>query len=109
MSVRIRLARTGKKHQPSFRIVVANSRSKRNGKIIENLGFYNPLTEPATIQVNRERFDYWLSVGAQPSDVVRELVLGQKRIRKKAKKPVTTEAQKEKETQKKEEAAKEES
>lgn len=86
MAVRIRLNRTGKKNQPSYRIVVADKRTRRNGKAIEVLGSYHPLTEPATIKVDRARFDYWLSVGAQPSDPVRRLVLGQKRIRTKIKK-----------------------
>lgn len=86
MAVRIRLSRTGKKNQPSYRIVVADQRTKRSGRAIEVLGFYQPLTEPATIKVDRARFDYWLSVGAQPSDPVRRLVLGQKRIRTKIKK-----------------------
>lgn len=106
MSVRIRLTRTGKKHQPSYRIVVVDSQVKRDGKSLEILGFYNPLTEPATIKVDRARFDYWVSVGAQPSDPVRKLILGQKRMRMKSKKktietetekkekPVATEAQK---------------
>ena len=95
MSVRIRLQRTGKKHQPSYRIVVADSRWKRNGKIIEKVGFYNPLTDPPTIKFDKGRIDYWLSVGAQMSDVVRELVFGQKRKRTKVKKK-TKETQKEK-------------
>lgn len=86
MSVRLRLQRTGKKNQPSYRIVVADKKVKRSGKVIEVLGLYNPLTEPATIKVNRTRFDYWLSVGAQPSDTVRRLILGQKRKRAKVKK-----------------------
>ncbi|MBA7495515.1 hypothetical protein ES702_06102 [subsurface metagenome] len=104
MSVRIRLTRTGKKHQPSYRIVVADSQVKRNGKVIEVLGFYNPLTDPATVRINRPRFDYWLSVGAQPSDPVRALILGQKRMRMKSKKKGITEALKRKETLKKETA-----
>lgn len=86
MAVRIRLSRTGKKNQPSYRIVVADQRTKRDGKAIEVLGFYQPLTEPATIKVDRARFDYWLSVGAQPSEPVQRLILGQKRIRTKIKK-----------------------
>lgn len=102
MSVRIRLTRTGKKHQPSYRIVVADSQVKRDGKSLEILGFYNPLTEPATIKVDHARFDYWLSVGAQPSDPIRKLILGQKRMRMKSKKRTT---ETEKETEKKEKPA----
>jgi small subunit ribosomal protein S16 len=93
MAVRIRLARKGKKHQPLYRIMAIDSRRKRNGKALEVLGFYNPSTNPPQVKVDRTRFDYWLSMGAQPSDPVRALILGQKRIRTKVKKK-TTEAQK---------------
>jgi small subunit ribosomal protein S16 len=68
--VRIRLRRVGSKRQPSYRIMVANSRSPRDGRYIENVGFYNPRTEPATMEVNEERMLHWLSVGAQPSETV---------------------------------------
>jgi small subunit ribosomal protein S16 len=64
----------GAKKRPSYRIVAADSRSPRDGRIIESLGFYDPLTEPATIKVNEERIRHWLSVGAQPSDTVRNLL-----------------------------------
>jgi len=97
MSVRLRLQRTGKKHQPSYRIVVADKKVKRSGNVIEVLGFYNPLTEPATIKVDQARFDHWLSVGAQPSEPVRRLILGQKRKRIKNKKKAIPETQKEQE------------
>lgn len=110
MAVRIRLARTGKKNQPSYRIVAADSRTKRDGKVLENLGFYDPKTEPPTVRIKRDRFDYWLSVGAQPSDPVRALILGQKRMRTKVKKekkevvkeekPMAAEEQKKVEAQK---------
>lgn len=90
MSVRIRLQRTGKKHQPSYRIVVADSRAKRNGKIVEKIGFYNPLTDPPTIKFDKKKVEYWLSVGAQMSDTARELIFRQKRKRTKVKKKQKT-------------------
>ena len=74
MSTRIRLQRRGKKHQPFYTIIVADSRAPRDGRFIERLGFYDPLTDPATIEINVERALYWLQVGAQPSDTVRSLM-----------------------------------
>lgn len=71
--VRIRLRRVGAKKQPSYRIVVADKRSPRDGRFIENIGFYNPRTEPATIHYEEERALYWLSVGAQPSEAVNRM------------------------------------
>jgi len=68
--VRIRLRRVGSKRQPSYRIVVADSRSPRDGRYIEIIGFYNPRTEPATMTVDEGRALYWLNNGAQPSDTV---------------------------------------
>ncbi len=68
--VRIRLRRVGSKGQPSYRIVVADSRSPRDGRNIEVIGFYNPRTEPATMEVKEDRALYWLSNGAQPSDTL---------------------------------------
>ena len=72
--VRIRLMRVGAKGAPSYRVVVADARSPRDGRIIENIGWYNPLTEPSTIQIDGDRAKYWISVGAQPSDQVRNLM-----------------------------------
>jgi small subunit ribosomal protein S16 len=72
--VRIRLRRTGKKKQPSYRVVVADSESPRDGRFIENIGVYNPRTDPATIRIDEERALYWLSQGAQPSDPVVRLL-----------------------------------
>ena len=72
--VRIRLRRVGRKKQPSYRIVVADSRSPRDGRYIEVIGFYNPRTEPATMTVKEDRALYWLSTGAQPSDAVRRIL-----------------------------------
>jgi len=66
--VRIRLRRVGSKKQPSFRVVAADKEAPRDGRFIENLGFYNPRTEPATIQLKEDRIYDWMSKGAQPSD-----------------------------------------
>jgi small subunit ribosomal protein S16 len=72
--VRIRLRRTGKKKQPSYRVVVADSESPRDGRFIENIGIYNPRNDPPTIEIQEDRARYWLSVGAQPSDPVVRLL-----------------------------------
>jgi small subunit ribosomal protein S16 len=72
--VRIRLRRVGRKKQPSYRIVVADSRSPRDGRYIEVIGFYNPRTEPATMTIKEDRALYWLSVGAQPSEAVQRIL-----------------------------------
>ena len=72
--VRIRLRRVGRKKQPSYRIVVADSRSPRDGRYIEVIGFYNPRTQPATMTIKEDRALYWLSNGAQPSDPVRRIL-----------------------------------
>jgi small subunit ribosomal protein S16 len=72
--VKIRLSRTGKKHQPSYRIVVCDSRRKRESVFIEKLGFYNPQTNPPSIKINKVRYQYWIGKGAQPTQAVRELI-----------------------------------
>lgn len=72
--VRIRLRRMGKKKQPTYRIVVADSRMPRDGRYIESLGFYDPLTEPSTVELDSERALYWLKQGAQPSRQVQNLM-----------------------------------
>ncbi len=72
--VRIRLRRVGRKKQPSYRVVVTDARSPRDGRYIEIIGFYNPRTEPATMTLKEERALHWLSVGAQPSDAVRRIM-----------------------------------
>jgi small subunit ribosomal protein S16 len=71
--VRIRLRRVGSTHQPHYRVVVADKESPRDGRFIEVIGFYNPRTEPGTIELNEERVYHWLSVGAQPSESVQKL------------------------------------
>lgn len=70
MSVKIRLSRIGAKKQPTYRVVVAEERSKRDGRIVERLGHYDPRTEPPTIVLNEERTRYWLGVGARPTDAL---------------------------------------
>jgi small subunit ribosomal protein S16 len=72
--VRIRLMRVGKTKQPTYRVVVADQRSPRDGRIIEAIGHYNPRIEPSLVAIDTDRADYWLSVGAQPSDQVRKLI-----------------------------------
>jgi small subunit ribosomal protein S16 len=72
--VKIRLRRMGKKKQPTYRVVVTDSRSPRDGRFIETIGFYNPRTEPPTVQIEEDRALYWLSQGAQPSDAVARLL-----------------------------------
>ncbi len=70
MSVKIRLSRYGAKKQPSYRIVVVEERSKRDGRIVEKIGYYDPRTEPSTVVLNEERTKYWLGVGARPTDAL---------------------------------------
>ena len=72
--VRIRLRRVGAKKQPSYRVVVADREAPRDGAFIETIGFYNPRTEPPTLEINAERALYWLSKGAQPSDSVARIL-----------------------------------
>ncbi|MCX6407587.1 MAG: 30S ribosomal protein S16 [Propionibacteriales bacterium] len=74
MAVKIRLKRMGKIRTPFYRIVVADSRTKRDGRVIEEIGTYNPKTEPSTIHVVSERAQYWLGVGAQPTEAVAALL-----------------------------------
>ena len=70
----IRLRRTGSKKRPFFRVVVSEARSKKEGEFIEVLGFYNPRTKPAVVEINKERITHWISKGARPSDSVRTLL-----------------------------------
>jgi len=72
--LKIRLSRRGKKRQPSYRVVVADVNSKRDGRIVERIGHYNPLTDPAEFAIREDRALHWLSVGAQPTDAVRRLL-----------------------------------
>lgn len=72
--LRIRLRRTGKKKQPSYRIVVADSRAPRDGAFIETIGIYNPLTDPATVTLDEEKVRAWLAKGAVPSERTQRLL-----------------------------------
>ena len=72
--LKIRLSRRGKKRQPSYRVVVADVNSKRDGRIVERIGHYNPLTDPAEFSIQEDRALHWLNVGAQPTDAVRRLL-----------------------------------
>ena len=72
--VKIRLKRMGMKKNPFYRIVVIDSRSARNGRAIEEIGYYNPVSEPVELKFNDERAKYWLSTGAQPTDTTRALL-----------------------------------
>ena len=74
MSVRIRLARTGAKKKPFYRIVASDTRSPRDGRFLEKLGTYDPNTDPSTVVLNRPRVDYWLGVGARASETVERLI-----------------------------------
>ena len=74
MAVKIRLTRMGKKKNPFYRIVVADQRTRRDGAPIEEIGYYNPMTEPADIKIDAEKAAKWLANGAQPTDTVRALL-----------------------------------
>ena len=74
MATKIRLKRMGKKFYAVYRVVVMDSRSKRDGKAIEEIGLYNPNTQPSTIEISSERAQYWLGVGAQPTEQVLNLL-----------------------------------
>ena len=73
MAVKIRLRRMGAKKAPFYRVVVADSRSPRDGRFIEEIGYYNPVSEPVQIKINEEKANKWLQNGAQPTDVVKKL------------------------------------
>ena len=72
--VKIRLRRMGAKKAPFYRVVVADSRSPRDGRFIEEIGYYDPMTEPATVKIDAEKAQKWIKNGAQPSDTVRSLL-----------------------------------
>ncbi len=74
MSVRVRLTRVGSKKNPVWRVVVADQRSPRDGRVIEMLGHYNPQTEPSTVVIDRERLDHWIERGAEPTNTIRRLM-----------------------------------
>ena len=93
--VKIRLKRMGAHKKPFYRIVVADSRNARNGRFIEEIGYYDPLKQPPVIKVDNERAEYWLGEGAQPTDVVRDLLKksGVEKTKGKAAKAVKAEAE----------------
>ena len=74
MAVKIRLRRMGAKKSPFYRIVVADSRNPRDGRFIEEIGYYNPLEEPAVVKVDVEKAQKWIANGAQPTDTVKDLL-----------------------------------
>ncbi len=74
MAVKIRLKRMGQKKRPFYRIVVADARSPRDGKAIEELGYYDPNTNPSTVKVDNEKAQQWIKNGAQPTDTVKRLL-----------------------------------
>ena len=74
MSVTIRLRREGSSKRPRYRVVVADSRAPRDGRFIEVIGHYNPVTQPPTVKIDRERASAWISKGAQPSNTVKKLI-----------------------------------
>ncbi len=74
MAVKIRLKRMGANKKPFYRVVVADSRTSRDGRFIEELGYYNPLTDPADIKIDAEKAKKWISNGAQPTETVRSLL-----------------------------------
>ena len=71
MAVKIRLRRMGAKKAPFYRIIVADSRSPRDGRFIDEIGYYNPTTEPVTVKINEEKATKWVKNGAQPTDTVK--------------------------------------
>ena len=72
--VKMRLRRVGAKKQPFYRVIVADERSPRNGRFIEEIGYYNPLTEPATVKIDADKAKEWIKNGAQPTDTVKALL-----------------------------------
>ena len=82
MAVKIRLKRMGSNKKPFYRIVVADSRAPRDGRFIEEIGYYNPVSEPKQIKINDEKAKKWLGVGAQPTETVKKLLQSQELIAK---------------------------
>lgn len=74
MAVKLRLARAGAKKKPFYKIVAADSRSPRDGKFIEQVGYYDPTRNPALTRIDMDKMEHWLKVGAQPSQIVKELI-----------------------------------
>lgn len=74
MAVKMRLTRIGKKKTPFYRVVIADARAPRDGRFVEEIGYYNPLTEPAEIKIDAEKAKQWIKNGAQPTDTVKALL-----------------------------------
>lgn len=74
MAVKIRLSRIGKKHQPIYKVVVCDSQAKRDGKVIEVIGSYQPATEGKKLEIKKDRYQFWLEKGAQPTTTIRRLL-----------------------------------
>jgi small subunit ribosomal protein S16 len=109
MALKIKLSRYGRKKVPFYRVVVAEARSKRDGKYIDLLGFYNPTTHPATIQVDRDKTASWISKGAKPTETVEYLLKKENFLYTKdfqPAKPLTVRKKKSKKDRAREEAAK---
>ena len=90
--VKIRLRRMGAKKHPFYRLVVADSRSPRDGRFIEHLGYYDPMTEPVQVKIDVEKVKLWLSQGAQPSEAARSLLKREGILERTAEKSTTTTA-----------------
>ena len=97
--VKIRLTRMGDKKSPFYRIIVADSRAPRDGKFIDIVGTYNPLTEPAEIKIAEDKAKHWLSVGALPSDTVKAMFVNAGIIQNAKKAPAKTKAVKKKKSE----------
>ncbi|EQB4341600.1 30S ribosomal protein S16 [Clostridium botulinum] len=74
MAVKMRLRRMGSKKSPFYRVIVADARSPRDGRFVEEIGYYNPLTEPSTIKLDEEKIQTWIKNGAQPTSIVERLI-----------------------------------
>lgn len=98
--LKIRLKRTGKRGQPHYRVVVSEASKPRDGKTVEEIGYYNPRTKPAIFDIEKERAEYWLSKGAQPTDTVAQYFVKEgllKELKRGSTKPSTKKKEKESE------------
>ena len=96
--LKIRLKRTGRRGQPHYRVVVSEAARPRDGKTVEEIGYYNPRNEPSTFEINKERAEYWLSKGAQPTDTVAQYFVKEgllKKLKRGSTKPNTEKKTKE--------------
>lgn len=75
MALKIKLSRVGTRSKPDYRIVVAEARSKRDGKVVDSIGTYDPLTSPSTVKVDRKKLESWITKGAKPTPSVRQLLI----------------------------------